>query len=99
MVSQNETDALKRDITRITYVLRVSRFFVVFFLILVNVKISPIIPKIAGSECSFGGTVSLKGIVQRKRPVALPSSGRKRTIWFSRVMHFLNRLSRPESLV
>jgi len=31
------------------------------------------------------GTISLKGIVQRKGPVALPSSGRKRTIWFSRV--------------
>jgi len=30
-------------------------------------------------------TISLKGIVQRKGPVALPSSGRKRTIWFSRV--------------
>ena len=31
------------------------------------------------------GTISLKGIVQRKGSVALPSSGRKRTIWFSRV--------------
>jgi len=31
------------------------------------------------------GTISLKGIVQRKGPVALPSSGRKRTIWFGRV--------------
>jgi len=31
------------------------------------------------------GTISLKGIVQRKGPVALPSSGRKRTIWSSRV--------------
>jgi len=31
------------------------------------------------------GTISLKGIVQRKGPVALPSSGRKRTIWFCRV--------------
>ena len=30
-------------------------------------------------------TISLKGIVQGKGPVALPSSGRKRTIWFSRV--------------
>ena len=33
----------------------------------------------------LGCTISLKGIVQRKGPVALPSSGRKRTIWFSRV--------------
>jgi len=33
------------------------------------------------SDC----TISLKGIVQRKGPIALPSSGRKRTIWFSRV--------------
>jgi len=30
-------------------------------------------------------TISLKGIVQRKGPIALPSSGRKRTIRFSRV--------------
>jgi len=30
-------------------------------------------------------TISLKGIVQRKGPIALPSSGRKRTTWFSRV--------------
>ena len=30
-------------------------------------------------------TISLKGIVQRKGPVALPSSGRKSTIWFSRL--------------
>jgi len=28
-------------------------------------------------------TISLKGIVQRKGPVALPSSGRSRTIWLS----------------
>ena len=33
-----------------------------------------------------GCTISLKGIVQRKGPVALPSSGRKRTIWFSRCL-------------
>jgi len=32
-----------------------------------------------------GCTISLKGIVQRKGPVALPSSGRNRTIWLSRV--------------
>ena len=30
-------------------------------------------------------TISLKGIVQRKGPVALPYSGRNRTIWLSRV--------------
>jgi len=30
-------------------------------------------------------TISLKGIVQRKGPFALPSSGRNRTIWLSRV--------------
>ena len=30
-------------------------------------------------------TFSLKGIVQRKGPVALLSSGRNRTIWLSRV--------------
>ena len=33
----------------------------------------------------YNCTISLKGIVQRKGPVALPSSGRKRTIWLSRV--------------
>ena len=33
----------------------------------------------------LGCTISLKGIVQRKGPVALPSSGRKITFWFSRV--------------
>jgi len=38
-----------------------------------------------GSSSMRFCTISLKGIVQRKRPVALPSSGRKRTIWFSRV--------------
>ena len=30
-------------------------------------------------------TISLKGIVQRKGPVALPSSGRNGTIWLARV--------------
>jgi len=38
-----------------------------------------------GCQNEEDGTISLKGIVQRKGPVALPSSGRKRTIWFSRV--------------
>jgi len=30
-------------------------------------------------------TISLKGIVQQKGPVALPSSGRNRTIWLARL--------------
>jgi len=36
-------------------------------------------------SASGGSLVSLKGIVQRKGPVALPSSGRNGTIWRSRV--------------
>ena len=33
----------------------------------------------------YDSIIGLKGIVQRKGPVALPSSGRNRTIWLSRV--------------
>ena len=37
------------------------------------------------STAANTGTISLKGIVQGKGPVALPSSGRNGTIWLSRV--------------